>query len=159
MKIKIVAVGKLKEKYLVTGVQEFVKRLQPYCSLEIVEVAEGVLVDNPSTAQLNSHFLQEGERVLKHIPDRAHVFLLDLHGEQFSSEGLSAKLDALSVNGYSCFVFVIGGAFGVGTNLQTRANSRWSFSKLTFTHQMIRLLLVEQIYRTFKISKGEKYHW
>ncbi len=159
MKIKILTIGKLKEKYLVAGIQEFAKRLQPYCVLETIELNEGNLVDNFSEALLQKHLYEEGERLLKHIPDKAYVFLLDLHGKQLSSEELSEQFDALMIQGYSHFCFVIGGAFGVGENLRQRANLRWSFSKLTFTHQMIRLLLVEQIYRAFKISKGEKYHW
>lgn len=159
MKISIITIGKLKEKYLTDGVQEFVKRLRPYCSLEIIELAESSLPENFSTAQLNKHLETEGERVLRVIADKAYVFLLDLHGKQLSSEDLADKVQDLAVTGRSHLVFVIGGAFGVAENLRARADFAWSFSKLTFTHQMIRLLLIEQIYRAFKIAKGEKYHW
>ena len=100
----------------------------------------------------------EAQKILKLVPERAYMFLLDLHGQQLSSEALAAQIDGLT-NNYSQFVFVIGGAFGVGESLRKRADYRWSFSQLTFTHQMIRLLLIEQVYRAFKISKGEKYHW
>lgn len=158
MKITILAVGKLKEKYLVQGMQEFIKRLKPYCSLEILEVSENALPERFSAAQLQEHLEIEAQKILKLVPERAYMFLLDLHGQQLSSEALAAQIDGLT-NNYSQFVFVIGGAFGVGESLRKRADYRWSFSQLTFTHQMIRLLLIEQVYRAFKISKGEKYHW
>lgn len=158
MKITILAVGKLKEKYLVQGMQEFIKRLKPYCSLEILEVSENALPERFSVAQLQEHLEIEAQKILKLVPERAYMFLLDLHGQQLSSEALAAQIDGLT-NNYSQFVFVIGGAFGVGESLRKRADYRWSFSQLTFTHQMIRLLLIEQVYRAFKISKGEKYHW
>ena len=158
MKITILAVGKLKEKYLVQGMQEFIKRLKPYCSLEILEVSENALPDKFSAAQLQEHLEIEAQKILKLVPERAYMFLLDLHGQQLSSEALAAQIDGLT-NNYSQFVFLIGGAFGVGESLRKRADYRWSFSQLTFTHQMIRLLLIEQVYRAFKISKGEKYHW
>ena len=158
MKITILAVGKLKEKYLVQGMQEFIKRLKPYCSLEILEVSENALPVKFSAAQLQEHLEIEAQKILKLVPERAYMFLLDLHGQQLSSEALAAQIDGLT-NNYSQFVFVIGGAFGVGESLRKRADYRWSFSQLTFTHQMIRLLLIEQVYRAFKISKGEKYHW
>lgn len=158
MKITILAVGKLKEKYLVQGMQEFIKRLKPYCSLEILEVSENALPERFSVAQLQEHLEIEAQKILKLVPERAYMFLLDLHGQQLSSEALATQIDGLT-NNYSQFVFVIGGAFGVGESLRKRADYRWSFSQLTFTHQMIRLLLIEQVYRAFKISKGEKYHW
>ena len=158
MKITILAVVKLKEKYLVQGMQEFIKRLKPYCSLEILEVSENALPEKFSAAQLQEHLEIEAQKILKLVPERVYMFLLDLHGQQLSSEALAAQIDGLT-NNYSQFVFVIGGAFGVGESLRKRADYRWSFSQLTFTHQMIRLLLIEQVYRAFKISKGEKYHW
>ena len=158
MKITILAVGKLKEKYLVQGMQEFIKRLKPYCSLEILEVSENALPERFSVAQLQEHLEIEAQKILKLVPERAYMFLLDLHGQQLSSEALATQIDGLT-NNYSQFIFVIGGAFGVGESLRKRADYRWSFSQLTFTHQMIRLLLIEQVYRAFKISKGEKYHW
>lgn len=159
MKISIITIGKLKEKYLTEGVQEFVKRLRPYCSLDITELPENNLMENFSAAQLSKHLETEGEKALRLITDKAYVFLLDLHGQQLTSEALAEKMQELALAGRSHFIFVIGGAFGVGSNLRARADFAWSFSKLTFTHQMIRLMLIEQIYRAFKISKGEKYHW
>lgn len=159
MKISIITIGKLKEKYLTDGVQEFVKRLRPYCSLEVVELPENSLSEGFSAAQLRKHLETEGEKALRMVADKAYVFLLDLHGQQFGSQELAGKMQALALDGRSHLVFIIGGAFGVGENLRSRADCAWSFSQLTFTHQMIRLLLVEQLYRAFKIIKGEKYHW
>ena len=129
MKITIACVGKLKEKYLTAAMDEYVKRLQPFCKLEIISINE------------------------EKMP------LLDLQGKQITSPELAEKMDALAVQGVSHITFVIGGAFGYTDALRKKADFRWSFSKLTFTHQMIRVLLAEQIYRAFKISKGEKYHW
>lgn len=141
------------------GMQEFLKRLRPYCTTEVTELPESFLPEGFAPAQLRTHLEKEGERILKNIPDNAQMFLLDLHGKQLSSEDLAAKINELGLYGRSHLVFVIGGAFGVGENLRQRADFAWSFSKLTFTHQMIRLLLIEQLYRAFKIMRGEKYHW
>lgn len=159
MKITIIAVGKIKEKYLTAGIAEFTKRLTPYCNLQIIEVSEERMPDNPSEADKLKVLTKEGERMLKHVKDQSHLIVLDVVGKQSSSEELSAKLDALALNGQSDITFIIGGAFGLSPEVQSAANERLSFSKMTFTHQMIRLLLVEQIYRAFKISRGEPYHW
>ncbi|CUH97550.1 hypothetical protein P22_3681 [Propionispora sp. 2/2-37] len=159
MKITIVAVGKIKEKYLTAGIAEFTKRLGPYCKLGIIEADEEKMPDNPSEAEKSKALSREGERMLKYIKQDSYVVVLDVTGKQLSSEELSAKLDALALSGKSEITFVIGGAFGLADNIRSAAHERLSFSKMTFTHQMIRLLLVEQIYRAFKISRGEPYHW
>ena len=159
MKITIACVGKLKEKYLQQGVAEFVKRLTPFAKLEVREIAEERMPDDPSDATRQQVLARETERLLKVIPEGAYVLLLDLRGEQISSPELAEKLDALALAGHSHLCVVIGGAFGYTDALRCRADFRWCFSKLTFTHQMIRLLLVEQLYRAAKISRGEKYHW
>lgn len=159
MKITIIAVGKIKEKYLTAGIAEFTKRLTPYCRLSILELDEERMPDNPSPAEKAKVLDKEGERIRKHIKDDTHCILLDVAGKQASSEELSEKLDKLAVNGKSDITFVIGGAFGLSPEVVKAANERLSFSKMTFTHQMIRLLLVEQIYRAFRISRGEPYHW
>ena len=159
MKITIACVGKLKEKYLQQGVAEFVKRLTPFAKLEMREIAEERMPDDPSDATRQQVLARETERLLKVIPEGAYVLLLDLRGEQLSSPELAEKLDALALAGHSHLCVVIGGAFGYTDALRRRADFRWCFSKLTFTHQMIRLLLVEQLYRAAKISRGEKYHW
>lgn len=159
MKITIAAVGKIKEKYLTAGIAEFVKRLGPYCHLQIIEIDEERMPDNPSPAEKAKVLQREGERLLRAVRDNSHLIVLDVAGKQSSSEELAAKLDALGLAGQSDITFAIGGAFGLAPNILGAAKERLSFSKMTFTHQMIRLLLIEQIYRAFKISRGEKYHW
>lgn len=159
MKITIVAVGKIKERYLSAGIAEYTKRLGPYCRLSIIEIDEERMPDNPSPAEKAKVLEKEGEKVLKHIPAGSFIILLDLAGKQYSSEDLAAKLAELGLSGKSDITFVIGGAFGLSQSLIQAAHERLSFSKMTFTHQMIRMMLVEQIYRAFKINRGEKYHW
>lgn len=159
MKISIVCVGKIKEKYLTEGIAEFTKRLTPYCKLETIAIGEEKMPDNPSPAEKEQVLAKETERLLNAIPQNVHVVLLDLQGKEVTSPQLADLFDEWALAGKSHIAFVIGGAFGYTDALRKRADMRWSFSKLTFTHQMIRLLLVEQIYRAFKISRGEKYHW
>ena len=159
MKISIVCVGKIKEKYLTEGIAEFTKRLTPYCKLETIAIGEEKMPDNPSPAEKEQVLAKETERLLNAIPQNAHVVLLDLQGREVTSPQLADLFDEWALAGKSHIAFVIGGAFGYTDALRKRADMRWSFSKLTFTHQMIRLFLVEQIYRAFKISRNEKYHW
>jgi 23S rRNA (pseudouridine1915-N3)-methyltransferase len=159
MKITIVAVGKIKEKYLAAGIAEYAKRLSPYCRLNIVEVDEERMPDSPSAAEKEKVLEKEGVRVLRHIPATSHLIVLDVAGEQSSSEELAAKLAELALAGQSDITFAIGGAFGLSRSLLQAAHERLSFSKMTFTHQMIRMMLVEQVYRAFKINRGEPYHW
>lgn len=159
MKISIVCVGKIKEKYLTEGIAEFTKRLTPYCKLETIAIGEEKMPDNPSPAEKEQVLAKETERLLNAIPQNAHVVLLDLQGKEITSPQLADLFDEWALAGKSHIAFVIGGAFGYTDALRKRADMRWSFSKLTFTHQMIRLLLVEQIYRAYKISRNEKYHW
>ena len=159
MKISIVCVGKIKEKYLTEGIAEFTKRLTPYCKLEIIAIGEEKMPDSPSPAEKEQVLAKETERLLNAIPQNSYVVLLDLQGKEVTSPQLADLFDEWALAGKSHIAFVIGGAFGYTDALRKRADMRWSFSKLTFTHQMIRLLLVEQIYRAFKISRNEKYHW
>ena len=160
MKISIIAVGKIKEKYLASGIAEYQKRLMPYCKLNIVEVAEERLADDFSSAQKNKALAQEGTRILKKIDlENSYLIVLDGKGTMLSSEELSKEFDLLTLSGKSNLTFVIGGAFGLSETVLSAAEKNISFSKMTFTHQMIRLFLTEQIYRAFKISRGEKYHW
>lgn len=159
MKITVACVGKLKEKYLLQAVDEYVKRLQPFCKLEFAAINEEKMPDNPSEATRQQVLARETERLLGIIPKQAYVILLDLAGRQITSPELAEKIQALALKGHSHICFVIGGAFGYTDDLRRRADFAWSFSRLTFTHQMIRVLLVEQVYRAFKISRGEKYHW
>lgn len=158
MRISIIAVGKIKEKYLTAGIAEFVKRLGPYCRLDITEVAEERMPEAPSSLQKNKALTKEGERLLQAVRADSQLIVLDISGRQFSSEELAATFETLAVNGRSDITFLIGGAFGLADEVRRAAHERLSFSRMTFTHQMIRLLLVEQIYRAMKIRRGENYH-
>ena len=159
MKITIVTAGKIKEKYLTAGIAEFTKRLTPFAKVEILEIGEEKMPDNPSEAEREKTLIQEGERLLRQVPKGSYLFVLDVYGRAYSSEELAARIDALGVAGSSHLTFLIGGAFGLSEAVRQAADERISFSRMTFTHQMVRLLLVEQIYRAFKINRGEKYHW
>lgn len=158
-KITIACVGKIKEKYLVAGIEEYTKRLGPFCKLETVAINEEKMPDNPSPAEKQQVLERETQRLLHIIPANSYVILLDVIGKQLSSPELARHLEQVAVQGQGHVTFVIGGAFGYTDALRKRADYALSFSKMTFTHQMIRMLLVEQIYRAFKISRGEKYHW
>lgn len=159
MKITIVCAGRLKEKYLTAGINEFLKRLKPMADVEIREIHEEKMPDSPSAAEKEQVLTREGEKLLKLVPTGSYLFVLDVFGKEKSSEELAAKIDALGVQGRSSLTFLIGGAFGLSKEVRAAADELLSFSRLTFTHQMVRLLLVEQIYRAFKINRGEKYHW
>jgi 23S rRNA (pseudouridine1915-N3)-methyltransferase len=158
MHITIVAVGKIKEKYLSAGIAEFTKRLGPFCKLSIIEIDEERMPGNPSDADKAKVLVREGERMLKYIREDTYFIVLDVAGRLYSSEDLAAKMSLLGIQGQSDITFAIGGAFGLSPHVLAAAKERMSFSKMTFTHQMIRLLLVEQIYRGFKINRGEPYH-
>lgn len=159
MKITIVCAGKIKEKYLAAGIAEFMKRLKPFAQVEIREVHEEKMPDNPSAAEKEQVLSKEGEKLLKLVPEGSYLFVLDVFGKEKSSEELAASLDKLGLSGRSNIAFLIGGAFGLSPAVRKAADELLSFSRMTFTHQMVRLLLVEQIYRAFKINRGEKYHW
>lgn len=159
MKITIAAAGKLKEKYLSQGIAEFMKRLRPYAQVEIKEIREEKMPDEPSAADKERILQLEGERLLKLVPEGSYLIVLDVYGKQLSSEDLAAQIADLALHGKSNLTFLIGGAFGLSREVRQAADLRLSFSAMTFTHQMVRLLLVEQIYRAFKINRHEKYHW
>ncbi|MEG1159478.1 MAG: 23S rRNA (pseudouridine(1915)-N(3))-methyltransferase RlmH, partial [Acidaminococcaceae bacterium] len=133
--------------------------LGPFCKLETLAINEERMPDNPSPAEKEQVLARETERLLAIIPAHSYVLVLDVVGKQLSSPELAARFDSLGLAGQSHLTFVIGGAFGFTDALRARADETISFSRLTFTHQMIRLLLLEQIYRAYKISRGEKYHW
>ncbi len=158
IRITLACVGRLKEEYLRAGEAEFRKRLGAYCQLEILSVNEEKMPDRVSAAEERVILERETERLMKLIPAHSYVILLDLKGKEISSPALAEKMEALMVEGVSHLTFVIGGPFGYTDALRRRADFRWSFSPLTFTHQMIRVLLLEQIYRAFKIMRKEKYH-
>ncbi|GGC95190.1 ribosomal RNA large subunit methyltransferase H [Thalassobacillus devorans] len=158
MKITIVTVGKLKEKYLKQGIQEYVKRLGPYASVDIVEVADEKAPENLSEADMTEVKKKEGERILAKINPDSYVITLEIAGQMLTSEKLAKRLDDLATYGKSKVAFVIGGSLGLSDEVVQRSDLGLSFSKMTFPHQLIRLILVEQIYRAFKINRNEPYH-
>lgn len=155
MKIKIIAIGKIKEKFLKEGIDEFLKRLTPYASIEIIELNSVEIKDENLTEK---YLEKEGEKILAQIKPNSYVITLEIHGTNFSSENFAAKLEEIGNQGYNEIVFVIGSSCGLAKTVSVRADLRLSLSKMTFLHQFARLLLVEQIYRAFKIQKGETYH-
>ena len=159
MRFYIVCIGKLKDAYLREGVAEFVKRMRPYGGITITELNESKIGDKPSDVDRKQVVVEEGDRLLKAVPKNAYTVLLDVYGKTMSSEELAKTVSKLEVDGVSDMAFIIGGAFGVSDTLRQTANYKLSFSPMTFTHQMVRLLLVEQIYRASKINRNEPYHW
>lgn len=155
MKIKIIALGKIKEKFLKDGIDEFLKRLTPYAAVEIIELSPIEIKDENLTQRALD---EEGEKILSHIKPQSYVITMEINGKQFSSEEFAAKIEGLTNEGQSEIIFVIGSSCGISKNVSARANLKMSMSKMTFLHQFARLLLVEQIYRAFKIIKGETYH-
>lgn len=158
MQISIVTVGKLKEKYLLQGINEYMKRLAPYAKVQIIEVSDEKAPENLSNAEMEQVKNKEGERILSHIKQEQYVIALAIEGQMLSSEQLAAKLDNLALYGNSNIVFIIGGSLGLSQSVVSRADMLISFSKLTFPHQLMRLILLEQVYRAFKINRGEPYH-
>lgn len=158
MKIRIISVGKLKEKYLVDGIAEYVKRLGAYADVELVEVADERIPENPSLAEEMIVKAKEGRRILDKVKQDDYMILLDVSGTEMDSIQFAEKIEHCMINGKSTIDFVIGGSLGHGEDVLTRANIRLSFSPMTFPHQLMRLILVEQIYRAFKIIKNETYH-
>ena len=159
MRFYVVCIGKLKDAYLRDGVAEFVKRMRTYGGITITELNESKIVDKPSDADRKQVVAEEGERLLKAVPKSAYTVLLDVYGKTMSSEDLAKTVAKLEVDGVSDMAFIVGGAFGVSDELRRSVNYKLSFSPMTFTHQMVRLLLVEQIYRASKINRNEPYHW
>ena len=158
MKITLITVGKLKEKYLKDAIAEYSKRLSKYCKLEIIEVADEKTPDNASEVVEAAVRGKEGERILKHIRDDMYVVTLEIAGKMLTSEELSEKIDQLGIQGKSHIAFVIGGSIGLGREVLHRSDYALSFSKMTFPHQLMRVILLEQIYRSYRIMNGEPYH-
>ncbi len=158
MKIHLIGIGKLKEKYLVDAVNEYIKRLKGYVKIEIDQLAEEPGNNYASPAEENIIKKKEGERILSKIDNREYVVALDIFGEQLSSEEFSMFIESNMTNGVSTIAFVVGGSLGLSEEVLERADYKLSFSKMTFTHQFIRVLLLEQIYRGFKIMRKEPYH-
>lgn len=158
MKITILAVGKLKEKYWKQAMSEYEKRLGPYSKIEIIEVPDEKAPENMSDKEIEQVKEKEGQRLLAKIKPQATVITLEIQGKMLSSEGLAKELQQRMTQGQSDFVFIIGGSNGLHDDVLKRSNYALSFSKMTFPHQMMRVVLIEQVYRAFKIMRGEAYH-
>ena len=158
MKITLITVGKIKEKYFTDAIAEYAKRLSRYCKLEIIEVADEKTPDGASEVLENQIKEKEGERILSKVPDSAYVIALAIEGKQLSSEELADKMEKWNVGGISHLVFIIGGSLGMTPKVLNRADYKLSFSKMTFPHQLMRVVLLEQIYRSFRIRNNEPYH-
>ena len=158
MKIKIVTVGKLKEKYLKDGIAEYSKRISRFAAVEMIELADEKTPDRASDSENEKILELEGNRILSKIGDREFVVVLAIEGKTRSSEEFSKQLEQASINGYSTLTFVIGGSLGLSPQVKNRANLSLSFGRLTLPHQLMRLVLVEQIYRAFTIQQGSPYH-
>ncbi len=158
MKFTILGIGKIKEKWMRQGIEEYVKRLKPIAPLEIIEQDEEKMPESPSPAMKEKIMEKEGEKLLKYLKDDDCLVLLDLKGKPMSSEGLADWISDRMVKGTSHFYFMIGGPYGNGENIRRRADMKISISAMTFTHQMVRLILSEQIYRAMKIIRREPYH-
>ena len=158
MKITVITVGKIKEKYLKDAIAEYSKRLSRYCKLEILEVADEKTPDGASEIVEENLREKEGERILKLIKEDAYVITLEISGKMLTSEELADRIETLGIQGKSHLVFVIGGSIGLGREVLRRSDYALSFSKMTFPHQLMRVILLEQIYRSYRIINGEPYH-
>ena len=158
MRISLITVGKIKEKYLRDAIAEYSKRLSRYCKLEIIEVMDEKTPDHAGEAAEKTIRDKEAERILKYIKEGSYIFTLEILGKQLTSEELSEKIDRLGIQGESHLVFIIGGSLGLGEEISRRADYALSFSKMTFPHQLMRVILLEQIYRSYRIINGEPYH-
>ncbi|MCY7998587.1 23S rRNA (pseudouridine(1915)-N(3))-methyltransferase RlmH [Bacillus haynesii] len=158
MNISIVAIGKLKEKYLKQGIDEYIKRLSAYAKVDIIELPDEKAPENLSDQDMKIVKDKEGERILSKISPDAHVIALAIEGKMKSSEELADNMDRLAIYGKSKVTFVIGGSLGLSDAVLKRADEKLSFSRMTFPHQLMRLILLEQVYRGFRINRGEPYH-
>lgn len=158
MKITIITVGKIKEKYLRDAIAEYSKRLSKYCKMEIIEVADEKTPENASETMNETIKSREADRILKYLKGDAYVMTLEIQGKQMTSEELAEKIEKLGIQGTSHLIFVIGGSLGLGKKVLERSDYALSFSKMTFPHQLMRVILLEQIYRSYRIINKEPYH-
>ena len=158
MRISLITVGKIKEKYLKDAIAEYSKRLSKYCKLEIIEVADEKTPDHASELVEEQIRIKEGERILKYVKDDLYVITLEIQGTQLTSEEFADKIETLGIQGISHIVFVIGGSIGLSKEVLNRSNYALSFSKMTFPHQLMRVILLEQVYRSYRIVNNEPYH-
>ena len=155
--VTVIAVGKLKESYLRDGCNEYIKRLGAYSKINIVEIDEEKICDNPSQNQIDSVIKKEGERIIKKIPKNSAVIPLCIEGKEYSSPEFSSLIEKISLEN-SSICFVIGGSFGLSEDVKKLGNTKLSFGKMTLPHQLARMVLLEQVYRAFSISNNSKYH-
>lgn len=158
MNIDIICVGNIKEKYFTDAIKEYSKRLKSYVNIEIIEVGEHKLPNKHSSSQIIEGMEKEADQILSKIKDRAYVVPLCVEGKQLSSEDFADKIEKITIDGYSDICFIIGGSYGLHQKVKSKGKFRLSFSKMTFPHQLMRVVLVEQIYRAFRILKNEPYH-
>ena len=156
--LNIICIGRLKEQYLRDASAEYIKRMQTLCRLTVTEISAEKLSDNPSQKEIERALEAEGKKIIEKIPKGAAVFAMCIEGKQRSSEELSSELDTLALSGVSNAVFIIGGSFGLSDEVKAKSKYRLSMSKMTFPHQVARVMLLEQIYRSIQISIGTKYH-
>lgn len=158
MKITLITVGKIKEKYLKDAIAEYSKRLSRYCKLDIIEVTDEKTPDHASESVEDAIRSKEAERIQKYIKEDAYIITLEIGGKQLTSEELAEKIDKLGIQGVSHIIFIIGGSIGLGREVLSKSDYALSFSKMTFPHQLMRVILLEQIYRSYRIINGEPYH-
>lgn len=158
MNIKVITVGRIKEKYFTAAIQEYSKRLSSYCKLEVIEVLDEHAPDNLSQREIDIIKEKEGERIKARIPERSYVIALVIEGRQLSSEDLAKRIEDLAIDGINNVSFIIGGSLGLSDEIIKMADFKLSFSKMTYPHQLMRVILLEQIYRSFRIIRNEPYH-
>lgn len=156
MNVKLIVIGKLKEDYLRSACNEYIKRLSRYCSFEMHELDECRLSDNPSQKEIDSALSKEAESIKKHA--KGYIIPMCIEGKQLASRELSEKIENIGINGQSTVTFIIGSSFGLSDTIKSMSDFKLSMSKMTFPHQLARVMLLEQIYRAFSISEGGKYH-
>ena len=158
MNVTVIALGKLKEKYLCDAIDEYVKRISAYAKCDIVELNPVRLSDNPSPAEIQNALSKEAEEIKKKIPNNSYVFSLCIEGKAKSSEDFAKSIQDATLNGKSSIVFIIGSSFGLSPDIKSLSDFKLSFSPMTFPHQLMRVMLLEQIYRAFQINTNGKYH-
>lgn len=158
LNISLICIGNLKEKYWAQGVEEYSKRLSAFCRFSVIQLNEERISNNPSPGEIDRILNAEGKRILEKIPKNSYVISMCIEGKQISSNELSQKIDDISLSGKSSLCFIIGGSWGLSQQVKQRSDFKLSMSKMTFPHQMARVILCEQIYRAFEISSNGKYH-
>ncbi len=158
MKIKVICVGKLKEKYSKAAIDEYTKRLKRFCKIEIIEINDEKIPDNAKKSQEDLVLKTEGEKILKHIQKGEYIISLCVEGQNISSVDLADKIQGITLSGNSTITFIIGGSLGIYDEIKKLSDFKLSFSKMTFPHQLMRIILLEQVYRAFKINANEEYH-